>query len=182
MTARALLRVRPIRRLAGAALLIGGLVLIATSYVPSSPVTYNVPVGGYVSFESPRLTATTLDVSWTGSPAVARVFLTVDPPSCATPTAPGEVGHGTGVNGSFQASVRPGITYFLFACDGIGNLVAAEFACSEAGGLSLFDLIGGGLCAGGVILLLLRRPRPRPKGSEERPLPAKELLEPPREG
>lgn len=138
--------------IAGIVVLIIGVLLIGVGYaVNAMGTTTDVSAGRVLTLTPQTIGSASVQISWSGAPSGATVYLVSGTPTCSSPS--GVIAQGSGATGSFGTTLSSGTTYSLYACNG-GSGAAATFVYSSTG-LTYLIVIGIVVAVIGAILLVL---------------------------
>jgi len=138
--------------------IVGVFVFGAGLFASGATTTETVTAGTVWHVSASALTSVTATIQWGSSSPVTQVYLVSGAPTCTNPS--GKIGSGVGSSGSFSASLKPGVSYSLYACSG-GIPQTATFSYTSSGGLTLGEVAGLAMLGPGVILVIWERPRDR---------------------
>lgn len=145
---------------------LGFLVLFASWAVNAGATAQAIPPAEAVGLTPHALTSERLSVEWYAAAGTTHVYLTTATPQCPTPSH--LVFAGNGSFGSFNATLSPGVTYYLYGCDAT-SFKQINVLYTLNGGLTVADLLGGATFGVGLLVLALGVRRGRSVEEAETP-------------
>lgn len=143
---------------------LGFLVVFASWAVNAGPSTAQVAPGEAIGLTPQALTSERLSLGWYATTGTTHVYVTTAAPECPMPQS--TVATGNGSSGHLNATLQPGVTYYLFGCDAT-SFKEINVAYTVNGGVTAPEILGVlSLGLGGVLLLWGARRSRRPEEVE----------------
>jgi uncharacterized membrane protein/ribosomal protein L40E len=140
---------------------IGALVVLAGYAVNATPQSATISSPNVLTVSVNSIGSTSLTANWGGGTANTTMYLVADTSASSFSCPPAaDVAKGTGASGTLSASLSPGTTYGLYACNG-ATQATVNVSTSETG-LSILMLLGVLLVIVGIIIAAVGA-RARPK-------------------
>jgi hypothetical protein len=144
-------------------ILLGLLILAAGVAVNGEPTTKTVAAGATWSITPQTVNSVPVKIHWTDVESKSTIYLVSGKVACTNAT--GIAARGSGTNGTFSPTLKPGKTYKLYACNS-GLFTSGKFTVKSGIGVTGIDIVAFLFVILGLVLVAVSF-RPDPGELEE---------------